>query len=771
MGATTPHTAAEAPRAIAMRIEGIVQGVGFRPWVYRLAHELGLCGWVTNTAEGVFIEVEGLSTAVAVFTERLPRELPPLARIDVLDVQPAVPQGRSTFEIRSSQGGGEKRALILPDMATCADCLREINDPRDRRYRYPFTNCTHCGPRFTIIEALPYDRTNTSMKRFEMCAACRAEYEDPADRRFHAQPNACPACGPRTAYWDANGRERAHDHAAIQCAAEVIRRGGIVAVKGVGGFHLFVDARDADAVRRLRRRKRRDAKPLAVMAPDLDAARELCALDVVAETLLQSPQAPIVLAPWTGAGVAPDVAPGNPWLGVMLPYTPLHHLLMGELAIPVVATSGNLSDEPICTDEQEALVRLANVADAFLVHDRPIVRHVDDSVVRFMMGGPVFLRRARGYAPAPVYIGMDGPDAAAFGGHLKNTVAVAKGRAVFLSQHLGDLETPVAAAAFDEAAGALPRLYEAAPAYAVHDRHPDYYSTRHAQSLGLPCVPVQHHYAHVAGCMAEHNLAPPLLGVAWDGTGLGDDGTIWGGEFLHVTPEGYARVAHLRPFLLPGGDKAAREPRRCALALLRDAYAGEEERVRELTDKMFQKKELDILLAMLDKGLNSPVCTSAGRLFDGVAALCGLRLTAQYEGQAAMELEFAAEKALRPVALPFPVTDAGAAFVLDWRPLVRAAVEAKAAGAAAPEIAAGFHRACAAAIAETAERCALDAVAVSGGCFQNKMLLEQTVEALQNAGRRAYWPRQAPANDGGLALGQIAAARADATRGRRGSCA
>ncbi|HEY3341119.1 MAG TPA: carbamoyltransferase HypF, partial [Anaerolineae bacterium] len=604
-------------------IHGAVQGVGFRPFVYRLAIEMQLPGWVINSSQGVFIEVEGANERLDEFLRRVQAEKPPRSFVQSLESSFLDPVGFTGFEIRHSEESGVKTALVLPDLATCPDCLHDISDPDNRRYQYPFTNCTNCGPRYSIIDALPYDRPNTSMKAFTLCDDCRAEYENPLDRRFHAQPNACPRCGPHLELWDRAGHVLSAHHDALVQAAEAIRRGQVVAVKGLGGFHLMVDARNDTSVRELRHRKHREEKPLALMAPNLALVKTLCHVSAQEERLLLSPESPIVLlrrqdssaphstgaqgalpaAPALAASVAP---PPNPALGVMLPYTPLHHLLMRELGFPIVATSGNLSDEPICIDEHEALQRLQDIADLFLVHNRPIVRHVDDSIVRVVLGREMVQRRARGYAPLPVAIRtkendsrkeigdsqspisnlqshvsptLESPSILAVGAHLKNNVAINVGQNVFISQHIGDLETPQAFDAFRRVIADLSKLYDFHPTTIACDLHPDYMSTHYARELAaqsdppLPVIAVQHHFAHIASCMAENDISGRALGVAWDGTGYGADGTIWGGEFLLTqTPGTFTRVGHLRTFRLPGGDKAVREPRRIALGLLYELF-------------------------------------------------------------------------------------------------------------------------------------------------------------------------------------------------------
>lgn len=747
-----------ATARVQLVIQGAVQGVGFRPFVYRLAKRFEVTGHVRNAADGVHVEAEGPRAVLDSFITALREERPPLSRIESIEAAWTHPQGDRAFEIRHSNDAGDPLALIMADIATCPDCLRDIHNPADRRYRYPFTNCTNCGPRFSLLHRLPYDRANTSMRLFEMCAACRAEYENPADRRFHAQPTACPACGPRLALWDSHGETRAEEDTALREAAEALRNGRLLAVKGLGGFHLMADARNEEAVRRLRARKHRAEKPFALMYPSTARAREDCAICEYEAALLESPESPIVLLPRkVGEGcLAEAVAPGCPRLGVMLPATPLHHLLLEELGFPVVATSGNLSEEPICIDEYEALERLDGIAEGYLVHNRPIVRHVDDSIVQWAAGREMVLRRARGYAPLPIPVSVLGPDTVAFGSQLKNTVAVAKHGRIFLSQHIGDLETPRAFDAFVEAASALERLYGVSPQQAACDLHPDYLASRHARTQGLPLAEVQHHFAHVVACMAEHGLAGPVLGVSWDGTGYGLDGTIWGGEFLRTTLDGFERVGHLRTFRLPGGDRAAHEPRRSALGLLFSLAGGAALFQEELPPlQAFSGGERNTLESMLTRAVNSPETSSAGRLFDAVAALLDLHQQCSFEGQAAMALQFAAERngPAAPIA-EFGITRDAAGLVLDWEPVVKAILEARKQNMAVERVAAGFHAAAARGIAAMADKIGIADVVLTGGCFQNVLLLEWTIAALEECGLRPHWPWRVPPNDGGLALGQ-----------------
>jgi hydrogenase maturation protein HypF len=752
-----------------LAVRGAVQGVGFRPFVYRLAHDLGLDGWVRNAPHGVMIEAEGTPEQLAAFRDRLRRERPPLSLVERVEVINVALRRARGFEILASVEG-EPTALVLPDIATCGACLREIFDPADRRYLYPFTNCTHCGPRYSIIRALPYDRANTTMETFAMCGRCRAEFDDPRNRRFHAQPNACSDCGPRLALWDVSGAVLERDHAALRAAAEAVRQGSIVGLKGLGGFQLLVDARRDDAVRRLRARKAREAKPFALMVATLDMARHYCHLSSIGKRLLTSPQAPIVLlrrSPCGASEIAPAVAPDNPYLGLMLPYTALHHILMADLAIPVVATSGNVCDEPICTDEHEALQRLHGIADLFLVHDRPIARHVDDSVVCVAAGRDQVLRRARGYAPFPIRLAAPVPPLLATGGQLKTAVAVAVGNNVLLSQHIGDLGTAPGLAAFDQTVTSLRGLYNLSPVAVACDRHPDYLSTRYAQGSGCPVISIQHHVAHVLACMAEHRLGPPVLGVAWDGTGFGLDGTIWGGEFFHVTDGVVHRVAHLRTFRLPGGEKAIAEPRRAALGLLYELLGPDlGHRTGLAPVAACSPAELKLFLQMLEHGTNAPLTSSVGRLFDAVASLLDLRHVAAFEGQAAMALEFAADRAampggasLPPYPLPLiPASPDAGRFTVDWAPMVLLMLEDLRHGVAPSAIAASFHEALTELMVSVTQRVGETRVVLSGGCFQNRLLTGRAVTRLRQAGLTPYWHRKVPPNDGGISLGQVVAA-------------
>ena len=788
--ASIQHPAIPSLR-LKIAVRGAVQGVGFRPFVFRLAEELKLAGWVNNSPQGVFIEVEGSRAALDKFIFRLEAENPPRSSIQSLESSWLDAVGYKQFEIRASETGGGKTALVLPDIATCPDCRREIFDPANRRFRYPFTNCTNCGPRFSIIEALPYDRATISMKQFTMCPACRAEYDDPRDRRFHAQPNACPVCGPRLEFWDAAGKIIFSADAALNSAIAALRSGKIVAVKGLGGFHLLADARNETAVQRLRERKHREVKPFALMFPSLESVKADCEVLPLEARLLRSPEAPIVLLrriPSTirhpPSSLSPGVAPDNPNLGVLLPSNPLHHLLMAELNFPVVATSGNLSDEPICTDETEALERLRGIADVFLVHNRPIVRHVDDSIVRVMMEREMVVRRARGYAPLPIRLNsqVQGPKpkvVLAVGAHLKNSVAFAIDDNIFISQHIGDLETEPAHKAFRQVAADLPRLYAARPETIAADLHPDYLSTKFADEItgrdalrrlqaGQPLSPakvgVQHHVAHVLSCIAENEIQLPVLGVAWDGTGHGTDGSVWGGEFISVAESGVSRLAHFRPFRLPGGDRAIKEPRRVALGLLYELYGESAFEMEHLAPlRAIPPVEMMTLRGMLQRSFNSPLTSSVGRLFDVVASLTNLRHDMRFEGQAAMELEFVLDGVVTDEFYPLSVTNHPTLLMLDWSRMVHAILCDVAGGVAVPEISAKFHNGLAEAAVAIARRSGLARIALSGGCFQNRYLLERVVTRLRTEKFQPYWHQRVPTNDGGVALGQIYAARNNLT--------
>ena len=755
------------PPAVRLKlvVRGAVQGVGFRPFVFRLAQDLALTGWVNNSAQGVMIEVEGEQSRLEAFLIRLDTQKPPRSSIQSMEATWLEAVGHPGFNIRPSAVGGPKNALVLPDIATCPDCLRDILDPANRRHNYPFTNCTNCGPRFSIIRSLPYDRAGTAMKEFRMCPQCQAEYDNPRDRRFHAQPNACPVCGPRLEWWNPAGEAVFGGHTALLACVRALRRGRIVAVKGLGGFHLLVEARNETAVRRLRARKHREEKPFALLFPDLASVQAVCEVSALEERLLRSPEAPIVLLHRRQGedSIASAVAPGNPYLGSMLPSNPLHHLLMAELKTPVVATSGNTSDEPMCIDDHEVLERLGGIADWFLVHNRPIVRPVDDSIVRVMLDREMVVRRARGFAPLPItlnsgWLDPQVPPVLAVGAHLKNSIALAVRGQVFLSQHIGDLATEPASRAFRRVIEDVTTLYEAKPATVVSDLHPNYFSTQYAQELdGVRHLQVQHHVAHVLSCLAENEIRPPALGVAWDGTGQGLDGTVWGGEFFLITEEVCERVAHLRQFRLPGGDQAVQEPRRSALGLLYELFGDTLfTRTDQPLAKAFSPAEWTALQTMLHRQINSPLTSSAGRLFDAVAALTGGRQTRQFEGQAAMELEFAMEGVATEETYTLPLVRRSTTLVLDWAPMITEILGDVSAATAPGIIAAKFHNALTEGILSVARYFGQSRVALSGGCFQNRHLTERVVQALRREQFQPCWHQRVPTNDGGIALGQIA---------------
>ena len=777
------------------RVEGTVQGVGFRPFVHRLAGELELGGSVLNDARGVQLEVEGDPAAVECFLGRLVGDAPPLAVVERVSRSEIEPVGEAGFEILGSDAGGEQLAPVAADAATCADCLAELFDPADRRYRYPFINCTNCGPRFTIVRGTPYDRARTTMAGFEMCPHCRAEYEDPADRRFHAQPNACPDCGPRAQLLSREGEPTPDRGDAVAAASAALLEGAIVAVKGLGGYHLACRADHEGAVAELRARKRREEKPFALMAPDLQAARQLAELGPEQEALLAGRERPIVLARrHAGAAVAPAVAPGSRDLGLMLPYSPLHHLLLADAGTTLVMTSGNASDEPIAFHDDDALERLRGIADLFLVHDRPIETRTDDSVVQFAhlpqrareaqrVARALLLRRSRGYVPESIELPVEcEAPVLACGAELKNTFCVAKGRRAWVGHHIGDLQNAEALASFREGIEHLERLFAVSPGLCAHDLHPDYLSTRYAlEQEGVELVGVQHHHAHLAACLAEHGLAGPAIGAIYDGTGYGTDGTVWGGELLVGGLAGFERAGRLWSVRMPGGEAAIREPWRMACAWTAEAL-GEEPPIPALLQDRVGPRAWRASHELARSGLASPITSSVGRLFDAMAALCGIRATVSYEGQAAFELQAACDEHERG-AYPLPAIDASeepaaapdeavrgsgglaaGGQVLDARATVAAALSDLNAGVAVPQVAARFHNGLAQATADTcvdqAQRHDLELVVLSGGVFQNRLLLERTAEAISGAGLRVLVPLRLPPNDGGISYGQAAVAAA-----------
>jgi hydrogenase maturation protein HypF len=768
-------------------VSGIVQGVGFRPYVYRLATGRQLRGTIRNTSAGVTIEIQGPAETVQDFVEHLRAEAPPLARITSLTVHDvpcvvaqigAVPIGDDQdFRIVHSHEGEEVRTLISPDVAICPDCQREMFDRNDRRYRYPFINCTNCGPRFTIIRDIPYDRPSTSMAMFPMCPACLAEYENPLDRRFHAQPNACWECGPRVELWDKSGK-RIECRDPIVEAVSGLHAGLVVAVKGLGGFHLAVDATNPAAVALLRRRKRRVEKPFAVMVPDLEAAEEICELDAAARTVLQSIQRPIVLLrkalipKKTPSMIPGEVAPFNRYLGIFLPYTPLHYLLLAEGGFKaLVMTSGNLREEPIAIDNREAIHRLNGLADYFLVHNRDILLRCDDSVVRVAGGITRQLRRSRGFVPVPVFLKDEQTSVLAVGGELKNTICLTKGKHAFLSQHVGDLENVESYSFFHEAVQHLERILEIRPEIIAYDLHPDYFSTKWAlQQRGAKLVGVQHHHAHIASCMAENHLEGRVIGFALDGTGYGTDGKIWGGEALIAGYEDFERAAHFEYVPLPGGAAAIREPWRMAVSYLAHHFGREFLNLDVPFVRQLDRPKVDLLLRMMKQSVNSPLTSSCGRLFDAVAALIGIRQEVNYEAQAAIELEMAmtasSEMALSEenTAYPMKFLPENDHWIVSTRPLFEALLDDLGRNLPVAAISRRFHNGLVEGFAELATllrtKTALPRVCLSGGTFHNVYLSQRLEARLSESGFEVFIQKEVPAGDGGLSLGQAVVAAA-----------
>ena len=753
----TPVPSPDPVVRTAVRVEGIVQGVGFRPFVYALATRLGLTGLVGNDADGVFAEVQGSAAAVRSFLQALEGDAPPLARVDRVTASPMTVAGTPAFSIVASEPAGRRRALVAADTATCADCLRELADPADRRFRYPFINCTNCGPRFTIVRDVPYDRPVTTMAGFPMCAACAAEYHDPANRRFHAQAACCPACGPQLALLSATGQPLAGP--ALEAAATLLLEGSVIAVKGLGGYHLAADAACEAAVAALRASKHREDKPFAVMAAGLAEARRLGLVDDASAAMLTSPARPVVLVPRRpGAPVAASAAPGSRQLGIMTPYTPLHHLLLAAVARPIVLTSGNVSDEPIAYQDADALGRLGGIAGAFLTHNRPIHVRADDSVARVFAGRPALIRRSRGFAPEPVTVRRGFPrPVLACGAELKNTFCLAKGCHAFVSQHVGDLENAETLRSFTEGIAHWRRLFDITPEAVAYDLHPEYLSTKYALDLDdVALVGVQHHHAHIASCLADNEADGPVIGVAFDGTGYGSDGTLWGGEFLVADLTGFQRAGHLAAVPLPGGAAAVRQPWRMAAAYLDGAGLD----ASGLAVARRNAARWDAVVSMARRGVNAPRTSSAGRLFDAVAALLGVRDEISYEGQAAAELEQLADVAEAGVYRAGIAP--GDPFRASGADLVAAAVADLAAGVAREVIAARFHNGLAALITGgcvlVRERHGLSTVALSGGVFQNLLLLDRTVAGLTARGFTVLTHSRVPCNDGGISLGQAVVA-------------
>ena len=759
-------TRANTLQLARISVRGIVQGVGFRPFVYGLATRHNLKGWVCNTSEDVRIEVEGEAGTVERFLAELKTSAPPLAHIEDITTSYHPPAGYKKFEIRPSVAQEGKYQLISPDVATCPACLTELINPDDRRYRYPFTNCTNCGPRFTIIADMPYDRPKTTMRHFQMCPRCQAEYDNPLNRRFHAQPNACPECGPRVELVDARGKAVPCPDA-IAAASQLLKEGKIVAVKGLGGFLLACDATSETAVSALRERKKRPSKPFAIMVTDIVEANRHCYVSPQEEKLLTSPQSPIVLLKWReGSPVSPGVAPGLRYLGVMLPYTPLHHILLRDSDLPLVMTSGNLSEEPIARDNDEALSRLSRIADYFLVHNRDIYSRYDDSVAMVEGGTSQLVRRARSYAPYPVHLPFTARQVLGCGAEMKSTFCLTRDDHAFLSQHIGDLENAETLEHFNNTVSLYKRLFHIEPEIIAADIHPDYLSTRYAQERaggGIKLVAVQHHHAHIVSCMVDNGVEKPVIGVSFDGTGMGDDGHIWGGEFLVADYRGFTRMGHLEYLPLPGGDAAIKRPYRTAtgyiLSLLGEAalndFAG-----RPQSAFIASKLETEIIARQIERKLNTPLTSSMGRLFDAVSALAGIRDEIDYEGQAAVELEMAAynEDLKDNQGYPCPIIAKGEMKIVLLADLLTAITEELTRGVSAGKISLKFHNTIARMTAEMcrqlADETGIDRVALSGGVFQNRLLLRKTVKLLEDSGFQVFTHRQVPCNDGGISLGQ-----------------
>ncbi len=770
----------EAVKAVRVAVSGIVQGVGFRPFVYRLAQRFGLAGRVRNTPTGVTIEVEGLGDAIDRFCEAVTSEPPPLAVITGIETEPATPSGLTAFEIEPSAPGGERVALIAPDVCVCDDCLRELFDPNDRRHLYPFINCTNCGPRYTIIKDIPYDRKNTTMAKFTMCPDCQREYDDPLDRRFHAQPDACWVCGPQMTLTDSAGRTLDVSDP-IAAAADLLAAGRIVAVKSLGGFQLAVDATQQDAVLELRRRKEREEKPLAIMVPDIATAERICYVSPAERDLLVSPTRPIVVLDARAAdaddrdSIAPGVAPLRRDLGVMLPYTPMHYLLMRDSRFTaLVMTSGNISEEPICIDNDEALERLGSIADFFLMHDRPIHLRSDDSVARVNPSGAGMIRRARGYAPRPVFVQFDMPQILACGAELKNAVCLTKGRRAFISQHVGDIQNVETYQFHVETVTHMRRILDIEPAVIAHDLHPDYLCTPAGGGIPIPederraeleLVGVQHHHAHIAAVMAERGIDGPVIGVALDGTGYGTDGNIWGGEFMVVDFAEFDRVGHFDYVPIPGGDAAARQAWRSAAAYLYATFGAEDglDIARELIPEI-PVSTMDAVFTMLDRSINCPLSAGCGRLFDAMAALAGIKLVSTYEGQAPSEFEAVmAPDELEPY--PYSIVEAAwsaEGFTVSFAPMIEQIVRNMRERDDVSEMSARAHATIAAVCVDAAMRIrsatGIDRVALSGGVFQNRYLARVVPEKLTAESFDVYTHSALPPNDGCICLGQAAVA-------------
>lgn len=766
---TEPQSLPQERKGVELTVQGTVQGVGFRPFVYRLARDFKIGGTIANTSQGVVIQAEGLTLDLDNFLQALTEKAPPLARISSISQKRLPITDRQAFTILKSSSEHTTKTIIPADIALCDDCRKELLDPADRRYRYPFTNCTNCGPRFTIVSSIPYDRPGTSMHSFPMCRNCQAEYDDPDNRRFHAQPNACPECGPQIS-WHASTGEQLPCHDPITETIQALNDGRIVAIRGMGGFHLVVDAGSEPAVALLRKRKQRQSKPLAIMVAELEAADRICHPSPVASETLTSPSHPIVLLPRKETtSLAASLAPGMGEIGVMLPYTPLHHLLFATPGCPpaLVMTSGNRNGEPLCTGNAEAVARLGDIADFFLLHNREIVTRIDDSVIRIMQGRPRVLRRARGYVPNPIPLTQSLPPLLACGSGLKNTFCLVRDDMAFISQHIGDLANMESLAFFQESIYHFQELLETRPQLVVCDLHPDYLSSRHGQELarelGLPQILVQHHHAHAVAVMAEHGLQDKVLAIILDGTGLGPDGTIWGGEILEVTRTDFIRRGYLAPLPLPGGDAAAEQPWRMGLAALYHCFGEEGLKESRLPTALLgvAEEKRTAVLAMIQNGFNSPLTSSGGRLFDAIAALLGIRLDSDFEGQAAMEVEALARQWPRPEGhrqrVEEPMADNGL-FIIDSGLFIRRMLHDLEAGKSIAELAMGFHSWLIDSLVVTIRKLAVSSgirtVVLSGGCLQNRIIIEGLFQALEQDDFQVFTGQEVPVNDGGISLGQ-----------------
>jgi len=743
---------------------GVVQGVGFRPFIYRIATRHSLSGFVQNRPDGVVVEVEGPADAIHSFMSSVNGELPPLADVSGISSEEVEIKNDKAFRIIESEARGPGKVHITPDIATCGDCLKELFDTADRRFHYPFINCTNCGPRLTIIKDIPYDRINTSMSCFPMCPLCQEEYENPADRRFHAEPNACPACGPSLKLLDGKGKPLS-DRDPLEKAIKLLLAGYVVAIKGLGGFHLAVDAANDEAIKRLRSRKFREEKPMAIMVRDLETASRISMIGKEEEHILLSPQRPIVLARKRGGAIiSPAVAPGVSDFGIMLPYTPLHHMLLEKHFHALVMTSANQVDEPICIANREAIKRLDGIADYFLVHNRDILVRCDDSIATVSCGKRRIIRRSRGFAPIPITLTKSYPPILALGPQMKTTLCILKGNLAFLSPHIGDMETPEARDFYRESLTIMQKIAECRPEIVACDLHPGYYTTIFAEGLlASRVIRVQHHHAHIVSSMAENGIEGEVIGIAMDGTGYGTDGTVWGGEFLIVSESNFTRIGHISNYLLPGGEKAIREPWRIAVSLLRQAYGDDWPDVAKSLDIVPEKSFYETMDRIMKQRFNSPLTSSLGRLFDGVAAILGLRRKVTFEGQAAMELEAMARYGSGRV-MQFTIEEAGDIIHLDFSPMIRAITKRLQAGKDSGELAFSFHLTLQAAFCKMSrtirDKTGLNRVVLSGGCFQNRILTEGTIAELEKAGFQVFFHSVVPTNDGCISLGQAVCAGA-----------